>query len=193
MRSSPRRAFTLIEALIACGLLGMVLVATYAALILSLRYQQKHEDQVDAFLEAFNAMNRIQTALAAGAAESLVYAPDDTGFVFISAQPAAGGPFEHDDEGRPKWQKAVAFYVEEAGENRFLRLKERPLAPSSTLPATPSVDEMRDDPALARVTLARNLAILRVVPGGDLTLKIKTLREKDFNSITLRSRLTFRL
>jgi len=184
---------TLIEALIAAGLLGMVLAATYAALLLSLRYQQKHEDQVGSFQEAFNAMNRMQTALAAGAAESLVYEPDDTGFVFVSAQPPGGGPFEHDDEGRPKWQKVVAFYLEEVGEDRILRLKERPFPADSTLPATPSVDEMKADPSLTRVTVAHNVDLLKVAPGGDLTLKVKTLREKDYNSITLRSRLAFRL
>lgn len=188
MRDSRLRALTLIEALIAAGLLGMVLVATHAALVLSLRYQQKHEDQVSAFQEAFNGMNRIQTALASGAAESLVYQPDDTGFVFISAQPPGGGPFEHDDEGQPRWQKFVAFYLE----GRTLRLKERPFPPDSNLPATPPLDDFKTDPTLTRVTVAHDVEVLRIGIGGDLTLKVKTQREKDYNSITLRSRLAFR-
>ncbi len=188
MRNSHRRALSLIEALIAAGLLGMVLTATYATLVLSLRYQQKHEDQVSAYQEAFNGMNRMQTALAAGAAESLVYQPDDTGFVFISAQPPGGGAFEHDDEGRPKWQKFVAFYLE----GRLLRLKEKPFPPDSTLPATPPLEDLSADPTLTRVTVAHDVEVLRIGIGGDLTLKVKTQREKDYNSITLRSRLAFR-
>lgn len=187
-RAGSRSGLTLVETLVAMALLGMVLTATYATLVLAMRYQQKHDDAMAVYQEALKSMNRMEQALALGSPDSIVVEPE--GFVFISAG-RPEGPFEIDSStGQVLWQKAVCFYVEEG----VLRMKEQTLAPTATLPATPTLQSMIDDEDLPSTLLADGVTELTVVAdaSAELTLRVEGKAEAT-NAMVLRNRLNFRL
>lgn len=190
MRAESRsRGLTLVETLVAMALLGMVLSATYATLVLAMRYQQKHDDANTVYQEALRSMNRMEQELGLGSPDSMVVEPE--GFVFISAG-NPDGPFELDSTSvQVMWQKAVCFYVDNDG---VLLMKQQSFPATTTLPPTPSLQSMIDNTSLPATRLADDVTELTVVAdaSAELTLRVEGKAE-DTNAMTLRNRLNFRL
>lgn len=198
-RSSAQRGLTLVETLIAMGLFGLVLTATYSCLVLALRYQHKTEDATGVFQQALVAMNKMEQSLALASPKSVVIASSpEIGFCFISAAPPSGPLRVHYTPGsgaEVEWQKAVCFYVRKDQGVPILEMKQKPLAsPTTSLPATPSVDAMMSDRQLTAVRLARNVTELTVTSdaSAELVLRVQG-RNKAVNALTLYNRLNFRL
>ncbi|MBI3927587.1 MAG: prepilin-type N-terminal cleavage/methylation domain-containing protein [Armatimonadetes bacterium] len=183
-----RRGLTLIEVLIASGIMSMVLLATYSVLVLSMRYQRKQDDTVTIFQQAVIAGTKIQQSLANGAAGSVE--TDADGFAFVSAlNPDA--LFEHDETtGLLKWQKFVCFYRE----NDVLKVKEKSFAPTTDLPATPSVATLIADPSATPRTVAENVTALQILSADTSVEFFLTARSKAEapNSVSVRNRVFLR-
>ncbi|MEW6279971.1 MAG: prepilin-type N-terminal cleavage/methylation domain-containing protein, partial [Candidatus Eremiobacterota bacterium] len=145
MRAPSRNGLTLVETLISMALLGLMLGATYAALVLSLRYYQRTREAADVQKETLVTVNRIERALASAAQDSV--SVDPTGIVFASAETSTG-VFAHDPStGKPLWQRYVCFYTQPRPNNvlRLFRQDRLLTTPSTDFGSVPSIDSMKQD------------------------------------------------
>ncbi|MGE0492263.1 MAG: type II secretion system protein J [Vulcanimicrobiota bacterium] len=179
---------TLIETLISMALLSLVLLATYSALTLALRFQSRVHDSVTTFQQAAAASARIQQALGLGSAASLsIEAP--TGFAFASAA-AEAGPFTHDSNGDLEFHRWVFFYID-GGD---LWMGEVPFAATTTLSPTPTLANLRADGSARLRRVAQGVTEMEVFggSGAEVRLRVEGQIPERKNAVTIRNRVTFR-
>lgn len=179
--------FTLPEVLISTGILGMVLLACYALVTFSLRWNMKMADSVHVYQQALNASTKISYDFGTGNRDSFVY--DLEGFAFASARPPSG-TFQLDTEDKLLYQKYVVYYIE----NGVLFRNERPIdPPASVLPITPELPDLKASLTTQGAVMAEGVSNLEIDIVESSMLKFTvTGKREDKNSITLQSRIAFR-
>lgn len=184
---SLHRGFTLPEVLISTGIISMVLVGAYALIVFSLRWNTKMSDTVATYQQALKASTRISHDLGTGSQSSFIY--DLDGFAFASARPL-NGPFQLDNSGQVLWQRHILYYVEDG----ILYRHELPIVPPQVgPPETPDLSVLKSQITGKGAIMARKLSELEIEPGSGASIVFKVAGEqKETNSLTVRSRMTFR-
>jgi type II secretory pathway pseudopilin PulG len=152
---SPKRAraFTLIEVLISATLLLLMLGSAYEALVLATRYHKKLSDATQIQQETMKVLGRLERSISAASAESLEVAPDSTAIRFVSAQNDQEF-FDLDPAtGAPRWHRWVGVYLD----GTTLIYKEQTIPVTSTVPAFPSIDDIKLDTVARRVDLSKQV------------------------------------
>ena len=183
------RGFTLPEILISTGIMSMVLLGAYSLIVFSLRWNAKMSDTVATYQQALKATTRITHDLGTGSQSSFIYDIDGEAFAFASARPSRG-PYQLDSTGQVLWQKHIVYYVEDG----TLYRNELPIVPPQAgPPETPDLPILKAQLTSKGAIMARKLSELEIEPGSGASIVFKVEGEqRDKNSITLRSRMTFR-
>ena len=186
LKLRPCPGVTLREILVTFALLSMVMSGVYLTLSLALRYQRKLADSVTTFERALHTVKRISQALGNGAQRSLVVEPQ--GFAFVSAV-SETGVFAHDPNGKLQWQRYEFFYLEDEALYRGAV----PFPPTSNLPTTPPVSELRAQAPTAPILLAGGVKELEMITGSGASTRLVVVGAEDGqNMTTLETRVTFR-
>ena len=203
MPTPRRKAFTLIEVLIASAIFLMMLTAIYQTLLLAIRHYHKIRDAAEIQGEALRVLNHVEGALSDAAAATVKINPNlladirDRYILFVSAEPP-GVYFDADaTDGKPKWQRIVCFYVVERASDKHLLLMRKdkmlPTPLSTALPGSlPTRDDMKNDPSLPTRILTDNLTEVAFGESTSIAFKLGVLSEKN-NGLTVYTRVTPRL
>lgn len=149
-------------------LFGIIMGATYAALTLAMRYSNRVRDQADIQKETLIAVNKIESALAGAATDSVEINATEDAICFVSAQTSAGFYTHDPSTGEPLYQRYVCFYAQNGG----LYQKQRVLTSPSTTYTNVIPDSLITDPSLPAVELTPNLKKVTFLEGSAVTIDL---------------------
>jgi prepilin-type N-terminal cleavage/methylation domain-containing protein len=166
---------TLLEVLISMVLFGIIMSATYAALVLAMRYSNRTHDTATIQRETLTSVNRIERALATAAYESVEINLAQDALCFVSAESPAG-IYTHDPAtGQPYYFKHVCFYRRQSGLYQKIRPVD-PTDPTRSVPNLPSPnvtpDVLINDPTLPEILITDKLSKLIFREGTALGLEL---------------------
>ena len=155
-----RRGATLIELMIACALLGGVLLGVAQLVAAGGRYLRVTDAKVDLQHFSIRAMGKLTRELSDSDQES--YAFDNTdpaGPWLVFASPRnEEGHISFDSVGRMLWPKQICYYVRTIDGTSCLCRKEKLYSPAPTAPPAPApVDTVRDDVTLKEEIVGRHV------------------------------------
>lgn len=175
MPALRRKGLTLLEVLISMVLFGIIMSATYAALVLAMRYSNRTHDTATIQRETLAAVNKIERALASGAYESVEINLAQDALCFVSAE-SPDGLYSHDpNTGAPFYYKHVCFYRQQERLYQKIRPVD-PTDPTQSVPNLPSPnvtpDILINDPTLPEILLTDKLSKLIFRDGTALGLEL---------------------
>ncbi len=197
MPAPRRKGLTLLEVLISMVLFGIIMSATYAALVLAMRYSNRTHDTATIQRETLTAVNKIERALATASYESVEINLTQDALCFVSAE-SPDGIYTHDPStGQPFYYKHVCFYRRQSGLYQKIR-PVNPANPSQSIPNLPSPnvtpDVLINDPSLPEVLLTDKLSKLIFREGTAMGLELGlTSRGNPPNGMEVVTRVFLRL
>ena len=135
-RRQARLGATLLELLIACGLIFLVLYAATNLLLSCFRHYREVDTAAQTQQLAITAMSKLERELRDGSKTSFQTFTGPDGIVFGSPRQSDGGLAFDPDSLQPIWPKLVCFYLEPTGTRFQLIRKEHFLASPTDDPPT---------------------------------------------------------
>lgn len=170
---------SLVEIIVACGIVGLIMASAMALIIASYRHHLDGDTSATLNDRVLATVTTMQRELKDGHRGSSLIFSSPVGIVFASARLPDQKIAYDEDNLQPIWQKWVCYYVEPAEIDFQLVRKEEPLtAPGTTPPVVPSskdTEYFRSSVSGGRV-VARGVTELELVDGSPLTLGL-TCRE----------------
>ncbi|MBI3927886.1 MAG: hypothetical protein HY319_20260 [Armatimonadetes bacterium] len=187
-----RRGVTLLELLIASGLVLLVALSVLALFEAGVRYVRESEARLDIQRDALVAMALVTQELSESNPVAFRTDPDPPGVVFGSPRNLEGTLIV-DSSGKLIWQKFICYYLEDSGAERRLIRKERMLDPTVrvSFPPAPGAGLSTADflvlPIPAR-TIAGGIESFAVTPSTQVDIELTAAR-RDWKGRDFRVRL----
>ncbi|MEW6283399.1 MAG: hypothetical protein AB1758_32620, partial [Candidatus Eremiobacterota bacterium] len=132
--SHPRRGVSLLETLIAAGLLALLLTYVYQFLVAATRYQKGCMAALELQKQSLTGMSALTAELSESAYASVK--DDPPGLIFASPRDA-NGKVSYDGSGRVLWRCWVGYYPDMVNGRPCLVRKTLPINPPGATPPSP--------------------------------------------------------
>lgn len=199
--SQASSAFTILETIVAMGLLSLLMSSLYLLLLYGMRYRQQSEVYQQVHQQANVGLRKITTELAASNISTVSFGASPPHLIFLSLERPLADPnrnvYTYSATGSPEWQKWVCFYVDEAADELW-RAEIVPAGVPITLPPAPAPPALSAFQAVAppdRYVVARNVETMSAGPGAiaqtvDLSVTATELvNSTDATTLTLNTEL----
>lgn len=173
MRVSSRRAFTIIELLIASTLMLLMLIAAHQALVLASRYQQKLKDSSQIQQETMTILRKLERSIRTAALDSMTVSVDGRALLFLSAE-TDEGPYDTEPDGSIRWRRYVCYHLE-GSEPLYTLVRREQKVNLASVPATmPDIEAVKTDPSFSRTELSRQIKDIHFLDGTTTTVSLET-------------------
>ncbi len=206
-RRPEERGATLVELMIASGLLMLVMTSVSLLIRASSRHYMVMDASLDLQKESVLAANWVTREMAESNQNSVTYYPPGTGHegVTVGSPRTVTGGMQYTSGGALVWQKRVCFYIDTVANKSVLQRMEWPLNPKTTYP--PRIYDIGQFPGPAntpayflglgapRRLVAKNVDRLIVdtsVAPIAVTLELSSMRHGKPFSATILSKVHFR-